>query len=544
MPFGFGVGFSPEVFLAAYPTLQLYFAGSTTLDSRITFTRADAVTCATYFDSTGRLQTAAANVARFDYDPATPAGVTGGELATTTYAARNANGTIATAGTAVTSTCTVSGQFGVNVSTATPTLGKTYLLSVSVTAISRANTLYVDFGGVTGNFGTTVGAKTTYIAAISGTTVISITQVGASIGDTFTIDNISVKEVTFTPRGLLIEESRQNLLLQSRDMTTASWTKSDVTPTRNQVGIDGTANSACLMTEGSAGTASTRQTSTVTAGSTCTVSYVFKRGNTDWVRIALDDNGGGNIAQAWFNLNTGAKGTITVGGTFSGQTSSITSYGGGWYRVTLSGTPSGVYTTARYDFSSANADNSTTRVSGATYIVDCAQLEVGAFATSIIPTTTTALVRASDSASMTGTNFSSWFNASAGTFVVEALTSASGSRGVLSVNDGTSNNKTDIRIGTGAANFCSVGGVSQTNLGAGLSAGVVNKVAYAQDTSNRYLSANGGSAVSVASSIPTVNSLQLGGFDVGTSFQLNGYLRSLRYYNTRLPNATLQSLTA
>lgn len=55
-----------------YPaTLDLSFLGRDTLDPRITFTRADAATCATYFDSAGVLQTAAANIPRFDYDPAT-----------------------------------------------------------------------------------------------------------------------------------------------------------------------------------------------------------------------------------------------------------------------------------------------------------------------------------------------------------------------------------------------------------------------------------------------------------------------------------------
>lgn len=41
------------------------------LHSAFTFTRADATTCATYFDSAGVMQLAAANVPRFDHDPDT-----------------------------------------------------------------------------------------------------------------------------------------------------------------------------------------------------------------------------------------------------------------------------------------------------------------------------------------------------------------------------------------------------------------------------------------------------------------------------------------
>jgi hypothetical protein len=49
-------------------TLNLNFMTPGTLDPRITFTRAST---ATYFDSTGTMQTAAINAPRWDYDPAT-----------------------------------------------------------------------------------------------------------------------------------------------------------------------------------------------------------------------------------------------------------------------------------------------------------------------------------------------------------------------------------------------------------------------------------------------------------------------------------------
>jgi len=50
------------------PSLVLDFAGTGTLDSRITFTRS---TTATYYNSSGVLSTAAINAARFDYNPST-----------------------------------------------------------------------------------------------------------------------------------------------------------------------------------------------------------------------------------------------------------------------------------------------------------------------------------------------------------------------------------------------------------------------------------------------------------------------------------------
>ena len=68
MSFGFGFGLTQAVFAAGGPSLLLQFAGATTLDPRITFTRASS---ATYFNSAGVLTTVGNNVPRFDYNPST-----------------------------------------------------------------------------------------------------------------------------------------------------------------------------------------------------------------------------------------------------------------------------------------------------------------------------------------------------------------------------------------------------------------------------------------------------------------------------------------
>src|ERR1700749_2120510 len=52
------------------PSLDLNFAQSGALDSRITFTRASA---ASYFNVGGTLSSAATNIPRFDFDPVTHA---------------------------------------------------------------------------------------------------------------------------------------------------------------------------------------------------------------------------------------------------------------------------------------------------------------------------------------------------------------------------------------------------------------------------------------------------------------------------------------
>jgi hypothetical protein len=75
--------------------------------------------------------------------------------------------------------------------------------------------------------------------------------------------------------------------------------------------------------------------------------------------------------------------------------------------------------------------------------VQFAQLELGSFATSFIPTAAAVVTRNADIASLTGANFSSWFNASEGTIVVQAewKVPAASTQIIYEVHDGTANNR-------------------------------------------------------------------------------------------------------
>ena len=92
--------------------------------------------------------------------------------------------------------------------------------------------------------------------------------------------------------------------------------------------------------------------------------------------------------------------------------------------------------------------------------VQYAQLEVGAFATSFIPTAATAITRNADVATMTGTNFTSWYNASEGSFLVQAQQiapfSATAVFTTIEVSDGTTSNFLQIGTQFGANNFQTV----------------------------------------------------------------------------------------
>ena len=231
-------------------------------------------------------------------------------------------------------------------------------------------------------------------------------------------------------------------------------------------------------------------------------------------------------------------------GATSAAGSTITSLGGGWYRCTLTALFSANVTTVLQQIRSAVGDGSGARIPNATYTVDCAQLEVGAFATSIIPTTSAAVTRAADVAVTAGANFSSWYNQSEGTFVVEASrTVSAGYSGVTYMaHDGSSAN----RIYQSNGFNVEVGGVLQAGFGySGLQTGNPIKIADAYAVNN-FASCVAGGAVAQdgAGAIPTVNQLRLGSSLSGnTTTLLNGHIRRLTYYAIRLPNAQLQALT-
>jgi hypothetical protein len=173
-----------------------------------------------------------------------------------------------------------------------------------------------------------------------------------------------------------------------------------------------------------------------------------------------------------------------------------------------------------------------------------AQLEAGAFATSYIPTTTTALTRNADVATMTGTNFSDWFNATEGTFVAEASYSAN-SANCLYVNDNTTSNRILLYMSASAQGLVTTAGVAQASLDGGtpVISGALNKVCLAYKADSFGLALQGGAPVTDTSgTVPTVSQLNIG---AGPTLQqpLNGVITGFEYYPQRLTNAEIQAFS-
>ena len=358
--------------------------------------------------------------------------------------------------------------------------------------------------------------------------------------------------ITLACKGLLIEESRANLCTYSEDYTDAAYTFTDISIGSNQTAAPDNANTADLWTQGTAGTGVSYRTAgiTVSAGATISFSVFAKRSaSMQWVRIRLSNNANTNGGTAWFDLTNGVLGTVSNAGTGTNTSATISSFANGFYRLTVTTTVGAADTSVnRYVFSTT-ADNTTTRQSNAAWYMWGEQLEAAAFATSYIPTTSAALTRNADVATMTGTNFSSWFNASEGTFVCQADRTYTGNFAAyiypFSASDGTGNNEINaycIPSGTQTAIGMTVSGAGQLDYSARAWNAEPSIVAVGYKQNNTQFGMNGvTNTADTTCSIPTVTQLAIGRRN--TSGYWTGHIKKLNYYVQKLTGSELAAFS-
>ena len=220
----------------------------------------------------------------------------------------------------------------------------------------------------------------------------------------------------------------------------------------------------------------------------------------------------------------------------------ITAVGNGWYRVTLQGV---LAVTGGFNFTVYVIPDGTSYTSAGNGFSGVylwgAQTEALAFQTSYIPTQASQVTRASDNASMTGTNFSSWYNQSQGTFYSQ-YTSAQSSSANIPVIGSTISPYILYRNSSTLKTYNQVTGAS-VSYADGYVQSTSQKVSLTYGTSGTFLLANGSTASSTATGIiQTPADLLIGNGYNSTTF-INGTMKKLSYYPVALTATQLQALT-
>jgi hypothetical protein len=373
-----------------------------------------------------------------------------------------------------------------------------------------------------------IGATLTFTRASTATYVAATGAITVAAVD---VPRFDTDPVTLAPRGLLIEETRTNILLQSASYgASTALNLCTATVDGAVTAPDGTAG-AYLVTATGSGDVYAEKSATVTANATVAGSIFLKRGTSATVSFRTIFVGGATVDKvSSYNFDTD---TLSAA---SGVTMAREAFGNGWVRVAATLTDTGSNTTYLHRINPGN--------SGATVYVWGAQAEVGAAATSYIPTTGSTAARQPDVCSTPTTG---WFEDSAGSIYGACqLSQDTTALVVWQISDGTTNNRHVARVttATGFVDLTSVvSGSNQATFSLAVTPGMTIGSAFAYGVNDFAGSFNGAAiGTDTAGSVPAgMTSLHVGG--TATTEQLNGWVRAIRYYPRRLTNAQLVALS-
>jgi hypothetical protein len=340
--------------------------------------------------------------------------------------------------------------------------------------------------------------------------------------------------------GLLVEEQRTNLLLYSA--CDSNWPTGGFGTATYNLGLSalGVFSGVQVASSGQNWHSIYRTGINLTASTVYAFTLFYRAGTSGRVRLTFRNNG-----TATETVVNGLAGNLSVSAQFAGSAAILSQYlcsDGLTYVVTGTYTPNGTSVDHWFRISPDST------VSGQTVIALGGQLEAGAFPTSYIPTTTATVTRSADVASISGSNFSAWYNALGGTLFAEAdrSTGISSTSTLFSINDGGFSNRfLNLRHDTSSALTVLSATAGAIDAAAGvtlLNSSNRNRIAVAQVLNDLATAANGSlGGVDSSVAIPVVTQASIG--SVGGASFYNGTIRRLAYWGQRLPNNVLQGIT-
>jgi hypothetical protein len=358
----------------------------------------------------------------------------------------------------------------------------------------------------------------------------------------------NVPRIDYTGGGcpsILVEPQRTNIVLRSQEFDNASFVKnlSSVTP-NTSTAPDGTLTADTWTGDGASGQHSLGQVVSATSGVAYTQSVFAKKGTNNFIQIL----GTGTIYTtatvfANFDLENGV-----VGLSGAGTTSTITDFGNGWYRCTMTATAtataSGSGFSLRLITSAGSARAESNSLATSVHLWG-AQLEAGAYPTSYIPTTTATVTRNADVISKTG--ISSLIGQTEGTVFMDInWEEKSGVYFINSISNGSTSNEIYMSFGNTFANsirfsITSGGSVSVTFNSSVLTSGRYKiAFAYANNDATAYIN---GTQVFTDNTVSVPSTSEMKFLRANDTLGYSGTINASALWKTRLTNAELISLT-
>jgi hypothetical protein len=370
--------------------------------------------------------------------------------------------------------------------------------------------------------------------------------------------------------GLLVEEARTNLVAYSESLQ-GNWTELNLTISKETIAGPGGTIPYDKVTlgvfgppvdssdEGSTARARRGTGSVLASGAAWVASAYLKAGTCRYIYFAKSFLNSGTTG-VYFDLQAG---TVLSGGPLPSSQATISPVGNGWYRVSMYGTEAGPGMSDGINLvpmttSTPLVSGSGTRLftgNGETMYVYGVQYEAGAFPTSYIPTVASTVTRAADVATITGTNFTNWYNQEQGSFFLSTfgrgdVSSTAGFETVNSSSVGTPNGLGLVPRypGSDSARIAIAlnGDYAGREVGVILSSYPLTiKMAAAMRDNNTAMSANGIISLTITDKAiaKNVDYMRIGTTRTGASC-VNSSISRITYWPVRLANSTLQALTA
>lgn len=355
---------------------------------------------------------------------------------------------------------------------------------------------------------------------------------------------------TLRLRGLLIEQQMTNNVTRSEATNGTAGTNAAAPST-----IFGVAARRFTGNGAAATHFASADSITQTSGTLYTISAYVRYVNAQFIQLATALGASAATVYANFDL---VNGTVTAtGGTASSR---ITACGGGIFRceitytasATVAGAPVEIYLCSTGTDARAPSNSLAT-----SFDFIGMQHEAAPIATSFIQTTGTAQTRLADQVTLTGTNFSAWYNQAGGTLRVKGLfpfSDPTNSRRWWEVSDGSSANRIQATRQPGVSTAASQGvstvaGVSTFSPTTANAVGAATLACIVQmfSSSGKKLVLNGGTVMTNATAVPVSGLTQLiigsvVGFNSVNTLQ--GWVQSLEFFNKRdFTDAELQALS-